>query len=232
VGRLRLKSSARPVEDAPVVLSSPATAPSYADTGARIRSVFERSFESGETIFDEGQDGDALFVIQAGQVELIRAADGGGRLISRLGPGEFFGEMSVLLGRPRMSRAVAVADTRLLQLDARTFEAMCVDQPEIAIRVIQRLAARMIHLEQRLAALGADDLLRPVVRVLVRHAQRDGNAARVETTLRALAREAGLSLVEAHRALCQLMDQRLVRLADDALAIADVEALSAALDSD
>ena len=66
-----------------MVASSPAKEQSYADTGARIRSVFERNFKSGETIFDEGQDGDALFVIQAGQVELIRSAEGGRRVISR-----------------------------------------------------------------------------------------------------------------------------------------------------
>jgi CRP/FNR family transcriptional regulator, cyclic AMP receptor protein len=214
------------------VVASSATAKNLGDTGVRIRSVFERNFRAGETIFDEGQDGDALFVVQAGQVELIRNAEGGQRVISRHGAGEFFGEMSVLLGRPRMARAVAVADTRLLQLDGRTFEAMCVEQPEIAIRVIQRLASRMIHLEQRLAALGADDMLRPVVRVLVRRVERRGAAGRVEATLRALAGEAGLSLVEAHRALGYLMDQRLVRLSDDVLLVGDIEALSAALDSD
>jgi CRP-like cAMP-binding protein len=218
--RRQLKSAAGRVEDAPVVASQ-ATAQNPGDTGARIRSVFERNFQNGETIFDEGQEGDALFVIQAGQVELIRHGEGGQRVISRHGPGEFFGEMSVLLGRTRMERAVAVADTRVLQLDGRTFEAMCVEQPEIAIRVIQRLAA-----------LGADDMLRPVVRVLVRRAQRGGSAGRVDTTLRALAGEAGLSLAEAHRALGYLLDQRLVRLSDDVLLIPDVEALSAALDSD
>jgi CRP-like cAMP-binding protein len=207
--RRQLKSAAGRVEDAPVVASQ-ATAQNPGDTGARIRSVFERNFQNGETIFDEGQEGDALFVIQAGQVELIRHGEGGQRVISRHGPGEFFGEMSVLLGRTRMERAVAVADTR----------------------VIQRLATRMIHLEQRLAALGADDMLRPVVRVLVRRAQRGGSAGRVDTTLRALAGEAGLSLAEAHRALGYLLDQRLVRLSDDVLLIPDVEALSAALDSD
>jgi CRP-like cAMP-binding protein len=140
--------------------------------------------------------------------------------------------MSVLLGRARMARAVAVADTRLLQLDGRTFEAMCVEQPEIAIRVIQRLAARMTHLEQRLTALGADDMLRPIVRVLVRRVQREAGGGRVETTLRDLAGEAGLSLGDAHRALGCLMDQRLVRLSDDVLLVGDIEALSAALDSD
>ena len=212
--------------------ASPTTAQSLGDTGARVRSVFQRSFRSGETIYDEGQEGEALFVIQTGQVELIRSADGGRRVISRHGPGDFFGEMSVLLGRPRMARAVALVDTCLLQLERQTFEAMCVDQPEIAIRVIQRLAARMIQLEQRLAALGADDMLRPVVRVLVRRAQRQGRSARVETSLRALAGEAGVSLVEAHRALSQLMDRRLLRLSEDVLQISDLEALSAALDSE
>jgi CRP-like cAMP-binding protein len=125
---------------------------------------------------------------------------------------------------------VAISDLRLLEVDARTFEAMCVEQPEIAIRVIQRLAARTIHLEQRLSALGADDLLRPVVRVLVRRAERAASGARIETTLRKLAVEAGVSLAEAHRALAQLLDQRLLRLVDDTLVIADLEALSAVLD--
>ena len=230
--RLTLKSAPRQVEDVRVATSSLTAAQSLSDTSARIRSAFQRNFRSGETIFDEGQDGEALFVIQTGQVELIRNGDGGQRVISQHGPGEFFGEMSVLLGRPRMARAVAVADTGVLQLDRQTFEAMCVEQPEIAIRVIQRLAARMIHLEQRVAALGADDIVRPVVRVLVRQAQRRGRSGRVETQLRGLAAEAGLSLVEAHRGLSQLMDRRLVRLSDDVLLIGDLEALSAALDSD
>ena len=214
-----------------MVASRPSAAqPSLADTGARIRSVFERSFRAGELVYDEGWEGDALFVIQAGQVELIRNAEGGQRVISRHGPGDLFGEMGVLLGRPRSARAVAISDLRLLQLDARTFEAMCVEQPEIAIRVIQRLADRTIHLEQRLAALGADDLLRPLVRVLIRRAERSTGGARVETTLRRLADEAGVSLVEAHRALAQLMDQRLVRLVENVLWIGDLDALSTVLD--
>jgi CRP-like cAMP-binding protein len=143
-------------------------------------------------------------------------------VISRHGPGEFFGEMSVLLGRARMARAVAVADTRVLQLDGRTFETMCVEQPEIAIRVIQRLAGRMIHLEQRLAALGADDMLRPVVRVLVRRVERRGSAGRVETTLRAPRQRRACRLWTPIARLA-IDDQRLVRLSDDVLLIADIE---------
>jgi CRP-like cAMP-binding protein len=163
-------------------------------------------------------------------VELMRSGPDGPRLVARLSPGEFFGEMGVLLGEPRSVRAVAVSDSRLIELDAATFEEMCVAQPEIAIRVIQRLAARVIDLEQRLAALGVDDLLRPVVRVLVRRADRDAGGGKIATTLRKLAGEAGLSPLEAHRALGQLLDRKLVRLIDDILVIPDLEALSACLD--
>jgi CRP-like cAMP-binding protein len=209
--------------------SAPAARPE--DTNVRVRRVFERPARAGEVIYEEGDPGDVLFVIQAGQVELLRAGAEGPRLVARLGPGELFGEMGVLLGRPRSTRAVAASDARLLQLDAPTFEGMCVERPEIALRVIQRLAARAIDLEQRLAALGVDDLLRPVVRVLVRRAEHDGGGARLATTLREVARESGLTLLEAHRALGQLLERKLVRLEDDVVLIPDRETLAACLDA-
>ncbi len=200
------------------------------DTGFEVRSVYERSFRAGEVVFDEGQPSDALFVIQSGHVELHRRALDGERVIARHGPGEFFGEIAVLLGRPRTSRAIAATDARLLQLDRATFESMCSERPEIALRVIQRLAERAIELEQRLTALGVDDLMRPVVRVLLRRAAPGEKSAHIETTLRKLANEAGLRLIEAHRALNQLLDQKLLRLVDDALEVRDLEALAAVLD--
>ncbi len=200
------------------------------DTGVAVRSAYERRFAAGEVIFDEGQPGEALFVIQAGQVELVRGGPDGARVVARHGPGEFFGEIALLLGQPRTSRAMALTDARLLQLDRATFEEMCVGRPEIALRVIQRLAERAIELEQRLSALGIDDLLRPVVRVLLRGASPGEKSARIETTLRKLASEAGLRMNDAHRALNQLFDQKLVRLVDDVLEVRDLDALAAALD--
>lgn len=200
------------------------------DTGFVVRTTYERSFAAGDVIYDSGQPGEALFVIQAGHVELTRSGPEGERVVGRYGPGEFFGEIAVLLGRPRSTRAVAIGEARVLQLDRATFERMCVDRPEISLRVIQRLAQRAIELEQRLTALGVDDLLRPVVRVLIQHASAGEKSARIETTLRKLANEAGLRMNEAHRALNQLLDQRLVRLVDDALEVRDFEALAGALD--
>ncbi len=147
-----------------------------------------------------------------------------------MGPGEFFGEMSVLLGESRPARAVAVGTTELIELDADTLEGMCLESPEIAIRLIQLLAIRLITAERRLAALGLDDLAAPLVRWLV--SQSDDiseDELRISTTLRELAEKSQMSMHETHQALHQLIDQKLVRLDGDQLVAPDRAALRTAV---
>jgi len=201
-------------------------------TQIQVRNTYEREFEDGALIFEEGDAGDVLFVIQAGEIELSRQRLGGRRTVARLGPGEFFGEMSVVIGEGRTTRARAIGSTRLLELDGETLEAMCIERPEVAIRIIRRLTSRLIESERRLAALGIDDLLRPVVRALVRDAVPDPeHGIRIPTSLRRLAADAGLSLLEAHRAIHQLLDQKRVRLVEDVLVARDLDSLSACLEA-
>jgi CRP-like cAMP-binding protein len=152
------------------------------------------------------------------------------RVVAKLGPGEFFGEMSVVLGESRTARAVAVGTTTLLELDGETLEAMCIERPEIAIRMIQRLAIRLIAAERRLAALGLDELVGPLVRHLGTLAD-DSTAGelRLTTTLSELATGCALSMQETHQALHQLMDQQLIRLVGDELVVPDRVALGDAM---
>ena len=200
-------------------------------TGIGVSGGFQRSIAFGETIFDEGDAGDKLYVIQAGEVELSRTAGGGQRVVARLGPGDFFGELGVVLGRPCTSRAVAASNTRVLELDRETLEAMCRAQPEIAIRMVRVLVSRLIEAERRLAILGVDDLLRPVVQSLVRNAEPDSDQGyRIPGTLRGLAKQSGLSMTETHRALHQLFDSQTIRLVDDNLYAKNLDAISACLE--
>ena len=201
------------------------------NTQILVRRTYERTFDAGAVIFEEGDAGDVLFVIQSGEVELTRLGLMGRQAVARLACGDFFGEMSVVVREPRTARAVAVTDCRLLELDGATLEAMCVERPEIAIRIIRRLTDRLIDSERRLSALGVDDLLRPVIRSMVRSAEPAESGFRIPGSLRSIAQESGLSMLEAHRALHQLLDQKLVRLVDDVLTTADVERLSGCLDA-
>ncbi len=193
--------------------------------------AFQRRFEDGEIIFDEGDEGIDLYIIQSGRVQITRSGAGGPRLVAQMGPGEFFGEMSVVLGEARTARAVAIGPTELLELDGETLEAMCLERPEIAIRMIQRLALRLIGAERRLAALGLDELVGPLVRYLASQAggPETEDELRIRTSLRELAEGSDLTLQETHQALHQLMDQKLIRLVEDELIASDRAALAAAM---
>jgi CRP-like cAMP-binding protein len=200
-------------------------------TQIQVRRAFQRSFADGEIVFDEGEGGIDLYVIQSGRIEISRAGPRGRHVVADLGPGEFFGEMSVVLGETRTARAVAVGATELLELDGETLEAMCIERPEIAIRMIQRLATRLIAAERRLATIGLDELVRPLVRHLLATVPgEDAEELRLTTTLRELAEGCRLSMQETHHALHQLMDQKLLRLVGEELVAPERAALSGATD--
>ncbi|MDH5307480.1 MAG: hypothetical protein OEW02_09870, partial [Myxococcales bacterium] len=90
----------------------------------------------------------------------------------------------------------------------------------------------LIEAERRLSALGVDDLMRPVVRALLRYAQPDADdGMRAVLNLKQLAEAAGLSMREAHRAVIQLVDQKLVQVVEDGLVLLDRDALDACFDA-
>jgi len=199
-------------------------------TQIQVRSAYQRDFDDGEIIFDEGDEGIDLYVIQTGQVQITRGSATGPRIVAKLRAGDFFGEMSVVLGEARTARAVAVGKTELLELDGETLEAMCIERPEIAIRMIQRLAVRLIGAERRLAVLGLDELVAPLIRYLSKQAGDNiEEELRISTSLRELAAGCELTLQETHEALHQLMDQKLIRLVGDDLVAPDRNALSSAM---
>jgi CRP/FNR family cyclic AMP-dependent transcriptional regulator len=202
------------------------------NTEIHLRRYYQRTLSPGETVFDEGDPGDQLYVIQSGEIELIREIPSKERVVARLGPGDFFGELGVVLGEPRTARAVAVNAARVIALDRETLEGMCLEAPEIAIRMIRVLVSRLIEAERRLAALGVDDLLRPVVSALLRYAEPNGEKGlKVSLKLIEIAEAAGLSMLEAHRALQQLIERKQVQIVDEGLVIPDRDALDSCFDA-
>src|ERR1035438_8480762 len=104
------------VEDAEVVLRRAPLFNGLDDESARTlrRQTSEVKMARGEHVFLEGQDGDRLYVVLDGKIKLTRAAaDGRENLLSVLGPGEMFGELSLFDPRPRTSAASAVTDATL-----------------------------------------------------------------------------------------------------------------------
>lgn len=99
----------------------------------------ERDFESGQTIVSKGEGGIGFYLILTGAVE-VRS---NGNLLSKLGPGQFFGEMSVLDNQPRSADVVAVEPSRVLILSAWSFKTLISDNPKIALKMLQEFVRRL-----------------------------------------------------------------------------------------
>jgi ATP/ADP translocase/HEAT repeat protein len=97
------------------------------------------SYAAGDIIFDEGEAGDALFVVVRGMVAISK----GERILTRLGPSETFGEMSVLDEQPRSANARALVDSELLRIGSEEFAELLHEQVEIAEGVIRVLSKRL-----------------------------------------------------------------------------------------
>lgn len=115
------------------------------------RDELLQDYAPGAWIFRSGDSGDSMFVIEEGEVELVKEFGGESRVLARLGPGDFFGEMAVLDGRPRSAAARAATRSRLLPVDGAAFDQLLRDYPEVAVRMLRMLAARLRRFEEEAA---------------------------------------------------------------------------------
>lgn len=114
---------------------------------------FGQEFEAGETIFGPGDPADAVYVVNQGRVRETRVALGMEKHFRELGPGDFLGEIAVVSGRTRNSRAQTLETSRLLIIPAKTFVAMLSSHLEIAARVMRGMAAQIDRLERGIGHL-------------------------------------------------------------------------------
>ncbi len=127
---------------------------------------FAEDFEPGTVLFEEGEPGDKMYVIQSGRVAISRLMGSENQILARLPAGEFFGEMSLLSGRPRSATAIILEPSRLLLIDGGTFESMVKSRTEIAVRLIKTMADRLEKSNQRVELLMLSDNTHRVVTAL------------------------------------------------------------------
>lgn len=102
-------------------------------------AAVEVEFAAERVIARQGEIGTGFFVIEEGSVRVVRD----GAVLARLGPGEFFGELSLLDGAPRNAQVVAEVPTRCLALATWDFERVLRDQPGVALSVLRVVVGRL-----------------------------------------------------------------------------------------
>jgi len=103
----------------------------------------EELFPDGDMIAQQGEPGDALFVIVSGEVSVVIAKDGHNVEAVRRKSGEYVGEMSIINREPRMATLIAAGDVRALCIDQKSFEGLIRERPEVSLAVIQMLSKRL-----------------------------------------------------------------------------------------
>lgn len=109
------------------------------ERAALIRAGARREWMAGETVFAEGDAGNALYVVLTGTIDVRRA----GKRITSLGSGEFVGEMAVLDGQPRSASVVAVNAISLFELKREHFLAALARSPQLTAHLLVGLSARL-----------------------------------------------------------------------------------------
>ena len=124
----------------------------FADlTGSELSLVdgllHERDYLAGEVIFDEGEEGQGMFIIVDGDVIICRQGEPETGFVARLGPGDFFGDLALLDDQPRMAQARAATPCRLVVFFREDFFGFMEIHSRIASKILSQLAR---HIGRRL----------------------------------------------------------------------------------
>ncbi|WP_433499221.1 Crp/Fnr family transcriptional regulator [Sphaerimonospora sp. CA-214678] len=203
------------------------------ESAAALRtSITVVELSKGRTLFNENETGDRLYVVLEGKIKLSRAApDGRENLLSVLGPGEMFGELSLFDPRPRTASAIALTDVRLAGLGHDDLRPWLTGRPEVALHLLRALAQRLRRTNDVLADLVFTDVPGRVAKQLLDLADRfgqkteDGIRVHHDLTQEELAQLVGASRETVNKALADFAQRGWLRIEAKAVVIMDRERL-------
>ena len=122
----------------------------------RLRSIVQvarrERFTTGDVVIREGEVGSTLYVIRSGRMHVVREGDQGHSVVlATLGPGEYFGELSIFDREVRSATVLAVEDTETLTMGRYDIVRMVNHSPEMALALLKSLSARLRIANDRLS---------------------------------------------------------------------------------
>jgi CRP-like cAMP-binding protein len=186
----------------------------------------------GSILFKEGDDGEHLYVIIDGKLKLgTSSGDGRENLLSILGPGEMFGELSLFDPGPRTSTATAVTDAKLLSLSHEKVIPWLKQNPEVSLQLLTRLSQRLRRTNEAVGDLVFSDVPGRVAKALIDLGDRFGKTSpegllvNHDLTQEELAQLVGASRETVNKALADFAGRGWLKLDGRSVLITDVERL-------
>jgi len=220
--------------DQEVVRKAPLfTALDDAASASLLANMVSVKIGKGTILFAEGDGGDQLYVIAEGKLKLgTSSGDGRENLLSILGPGEMFGELSLFDPGPRTSTATAVTDAKLLSLGQEKLLPWLAENPKVSLQLLARLAQRLRRTNEAVGDLVFSDVPGRVAKALIDLGERfgkktdEGLFVHHDLTQEELAQLVGASRETVNKALADFAGRNWLKLDGRAVLITDFERLS------
>ena len=197
-----------------------------------------RKFSSGEIVFSEGDPCTGMYVVEAGHIRIFKTSTGGReQVLSIDGPGSSVAELPVFDGGNYPASVSAVEDSTLLFISKQDFQSLCLTHPQVALKVLRVVGARLRKLVGIIEELSFTTVRHRLAGFLVRLAQREGTkvSAGIEVTLPAsnqeLASQIGTVRELVSRNLSRFQSEKLIEMDGRRVVIANLKALVSELDA-
>jgi len=131
----------------------------HGDRDSLAAAVSRRRYRRGDIIFQKDEPGHALYIVERGSVRIyVPSSQGSDLILAVMGAGDFFGDLSLLDGRPRSASAAATTETVLLALERADFIAMITSRPQAAMAVLEAVARRLRETDEMASDLAFLDV--------------------------------------------------------------------------
>ncbi len=140
-----------------------------------VQRVVPRHYSAGETVFGEGEPCSGLYVVESGHVRIFKSSAGGReQVLSIDGPGSSIAELPVFDGGNYPASVSAVDDVTLLFFSKQDFQALCLTHPQVALKVLRVVGARLRKLVGIIEELSFTTVRHRLAAYLLRLAQKEG----------------------------------------------------------
>lgn len=200
-----------------------------------VSCTVEKPVARGTIIFAKDDPGSSLFAIRKGTVKItVPSVDGHDAVFNLMTKGDIFGEIALLDGRPRTADAVAIADCQLFVIERRDFLPLVREEPEIALKLIEILCARLRQTTQQAESLMFLHLPGRLAKALLRLSSGDraANDRKIAITQKDLGNIIGMSRESTNRQLRLWEQHNWVRLERGGIIILSMKALEGIAESD
>jgi CRP/FNR family transcriptional regulator len=197
-----------------------------------------RRFSAGETVFAEGEPCAGLFVVESGHVRIFKSSAGGReQVLSNEGPGSSVAELPVFDGGNYPASVTAIDDATLLFVSKQDFQALCLTHPQVSLKVLRVVGARLRRLVGIIEELSFTTVRHRLASFLVRLAKSSGGKTGkgIEISLPAsnqeLASQIGTVRELVSRNLSRFQAEGLLTIEGRKVFVVDLKALEAELQS-